>query len=128
MNTGPSMFERLGGELVLRAAVSDFVDNMIDDDMIGFLFGDVSPARLKQLEYEYAAEYLGGPVRYRGRALGKVHAKHEISGGQFARRSALLRNVLERHRIPEDICDAWLAHTESLRSTVINDSGEERKV
>jgi truncated hemoglobin YjbI len=118
------MFERLGGEPVLWAAISDFVDSMYDDIMIGFLFRDVDRRRLKQLEYDYAAEYLGGPVRYRGKGLGKVHAKHRISGGQFARRSALMRKVLEQHCIPEDIRDAWLAHTESLRSTIISDSGE----
>jgi hemoglobin len=113
-----SMFERLGGEPKLWAIVEDFVDRMVDDVMIGFFFRDVNRTRLKQLEYQHAAEHLGGPVRYEGRALRQAHAKHRIMGGQFARRTQLLRNVLAAHAVPQDIADAWLAHVESLRDQV----------
>jgi hemoglobin len=113
-----SMFERIGGEAALRSIVDDFVDRIMDDIMIGFFFRGVDRTRLKQLEYQHAAEHLGGPVRYEGRPLRQAHAKHRIMGGQFARRKELLRKTLVAHAVPDDIASAWLAHVESLREQV----------
>lgn len=116
-----SLYEQLGGEPALRAIIDDFVDRVFDDLMIGFMFKDVSKKRLKELEFQHAAELLGGPVAYRGRPLDRAHAKHRIMGGQFARRSQILRNVLAAHEAPEPVREAWLAHVESLRPLVTAD-------
>jgi len=98
---------------------------VISDTMIGFFFRDVSPKRLKELEFQHAAEHLGGPVRYRGRPLAEAHAKHRIMGGQFARRSQILREVLDRHGVEPEVRDAWLNHVESLRPLITaDDAGE----
>ena len=88
------MYERIGGEQGLRAIVDDFVDRVFDDVMIGFFFRKVERRRIKELEFQHAAEHLGGPVRYRGRPLQEAHAAHPIMGGQFARRTELLRQTL----------------------------------
>jgi truncated hemoglobin YjbI len=117
-----SAFEQLGGEPGLRAIVDDFVDRVVDDIMIGFMFRAVNRRRLKELEYQHAAEHLGGAVHYTGRPLRQAHAQHRIMGGQFARRRELLRKTLVDHNAPQAVIDAWLAHTDSLRSLVTTDS------
>lgn len=121
MTDTPSAFERLGGEAALRAIVDDFVARVFADSMIGFFFRDADQRRIRELEYQHAAEHLGGPVRYRGRALAEVHAKHPIRGGHFDRRMQILRDTLDRHGVPSDLRDAWLAHVESLRALVTGD-------
>ena len=55
---GPSDFERIGGEGALRPLIDDFVDGCFDDMMIGFLFPRNKRARVKEFEYEHAAEHL----------------------------------------------------------------------
>jgi truncated hemoglobin YjbI len=120
-----SSYDRIGGEPALRAIVSDFVDRVFDDVMIGFLFRDVDRRKLKELEFQHAAEHLGGPVRYRGRPLDEAHEKHRILGGQFARRKELLRQTLVAHGVAAEIVEQWLAYTESLRSLVTADAGGE---
>jgi hemoglobin len=114
------MYEQIGGEQALRAVVDDFVDRVFDDIMIGFFFRGVDRRRIKELEFQHAAEYLGGAA-YRGRPLPEAHAKHRILGGQFARRKELLRQTLADHRVPDAIAAAWLAHTESLRAQITGD-------
>jgi hemoglobin len=118
-----SMYERLGGQAGLRAIIDDFVDRMFDDLMIGFFFRNVERERLKDLEFQHAAEHLGGPVQYAGRPIAAAHAKHRIMGGQFARRKELLRKTLHDHGAPQDIVDAWLAHIESLRPQITGQAG-----
>jgi truncated hemoglobin YjbI len=120
-----SSYERLGGEAALRAIISDFIDRVCVDIMIGFLFRKVDRDALKELEFQHAAEHLGAEIRYRGRPLHQAHAQHRILGGQFSRRKELLRQALVRHQVPSDIIDTWLAYTESLREQITRDEGGE---
>ena len=108
----------MGGEAALRAVIDDFVDRLFDDIMVGYLFNGVDRQRLKELEFQHASQFLGGPHQYKGRPMRSAHAKHRILGGQFARRLQLLRNVFAAHHVPEDVQRAFLAHNESLREQV----------
>ncbi len=120
-----SMFEELGGEPALRAIIDRFVDRVFDDVMIGFFFRNARRERVKQKEYEFAAEHLGGPVTYTGRPIAEAHRAHPIMGGQFARRLTILRETLEAAGVPEHIRQHWLSNTEALRPLVTADAGRE---
>ena len=125
MEESPKDFDRLGGEAGLRPLINDFVTTVFDDVMIGFFFRNANQARIQEMEYQHAAEHLGGPVIYSGRSLAQAHRAHPIMGGQFARRKQLLKEAMERHKVPEDITKRWLDHTESLREAITGDPGDE---
>lgn len=114
----PSLFEQLGGEVKLRTIVNTFIDRVFEDRMIGFFFRNADPRRIKELEYQLAAAFLGAPVVYQGRPLDVAHAKHPIMGGHFARRRQILKETLEAHAVPDPIKQAWLDHTDSLRALI----------
>jgi hemoglobin len=114
-------FEELGGEAPLLAIIGEFVDRVCADTMIGFLFAGVDRQRLKRMEYEHAAAFLGAPVVYSGRPIYAAHARHPIMGGHFGRRRQILKNTLEKRAVPEHIRDAWLAHQDALRGEVTKD-------
>lgn len=116
-----SSFEQIGGEHRLRAIIDEFVERVCADTMIGFFFARVDRARLKQLEYEHAARFLGADIPYTGRALNAAHRRHPILGGHFARRRTILRQTLERHALPQELVEAWLAHQDGLREEVTQD-------
>ena len=120
-----SLFEDLGGEPALRRIIDRFVDRIFDDVMIGFFFRNARRERIKQKEYEHAAEHLGAPVKYTGRPLDEAHRAHPIMGGQFSRRLVILRETLEAEGVPEHVKQHWLAHTESLRPLITADQGGE---
>lgn len=124
MSSG-SHFESMGGEEALRAVIADFVARVFADPMIGFFFARASQARIEEMEYQHAAEHLGGPVRYTGRPLAEAHAPHQVFGGHFERRKKILDDVLRAHGVPDEVREAWLAHTESLRSEITTDRGSE---
>jgi hemoglobin len=118
-----SLFDELGGEPALRRIIDRFVDRIFDDVMIGYLFARADRARVKQKEYEHAAEHLGGPVQYTGRALSAVHRPHQIRGGQFMRRVRILEETLTELGAPEAVRNHWIQHTLSLQNLVTNDAG-----
>jgi hemoglobin len=115
----PTLFERMGGEPALRRVIDDFVERVFADVMIGYLFRNADRARIKQLEFEHASEFLGGPSVYSGRSMVAAHARHGISVGQFGRRLQLLRQVCAVHNVPDEVRHAWIAHNESLREQVM---------
>ncbi|MBX3269975.1 MAG: group 1 truncated hemoglobin [Sandaracinaceae bacterium] len=121
----PNDFDRIGGEPALRALIAEFVDRVFDDPMIGFMFRRTSRERLREMEYQHAAEHLGGPVVYGGRPLREAHAPHRIMGGQFARRKKILSDVLVARGVDEEVAARWLAHVEALRHLVTYDPGSE---
>jgi len=120
-----SLFEKLGGESGLRAIVNAFIDRIFEDRMIGFFFRNADRARIKEMEYQLAAGFLGADIKYTGRPLGKAHVNHPIMGGHFARRRQILKETLEAYQVPEEIQAAWLQHTDSLRPLITPETGSD---
>ncbi len=118
-------FEILGGEAALRAIIDGFVDQVFADRMIGFFFRNADKARIKEMEFQLAAGFLGAKIEYSGQPLDQVHRKFPIMGGHFARRRQILKESLEAHGVADDIMNLWLDHTDALRPLITpqSDSG-----
>ena len=114
-----------GGEAKLRPLLVDFYKRVFDDVMIGFFFKGKDRARLVEKELEFALQLLGAGTEYTGRPIAEAHSEHHIFGGQFARRTQILRETMADHDLPVPVREAWLRHTEQLRGRVTaNKSGE----
>jgi len=122
--TEPSAFDELGGEPALRRIIDRFVDRLFDDVMIGYLFRNADRARVKEKEFEHAAEHLGGPFTYTGRPLTGAHAPHRIRGGQFMRRVQILKETLAELGAPPRVTEQWVAETLRLRPLITGDEGD----
>lgn len=122
-STSPTLFAQLGGEGSLRAIVDNFIDRVFADRMIGFFFRNADRNRIKEMEYQHAARFLGADIPYQGRPLDQVHAKHPIMGGHFARRRQILKETLEHYQVDESIKTAWLDHTDRLRPLITAQTG-----
>lgn len=117
-DAGARLFDRAGGEPVVRAVVQRFVDRMYEDRIIGFFFAGKDRERVARHEYEHAARVLGADVPYTGRPIPGLHRPLRINNGQFRRRLALLRQELGRAGIPEDICAVWIEAQERMQRMI----------
>ena len=117
-----TLFEQIGGEERIRPLIRDFVRRMVDDTMIGFFFRGVDHERLIKHEYQFTARFLGAKIPYEGQPIGAAHRPHRIMGGQFDRRRRILEETMHHHGIEPDLCSAWLAHVDELRSIVTGDT------
>jgi hemoglobin len=120
-----SLFEQLGGESKVREIVDRFIDRVFEDRMIGFFFRHADRRRVKEMEYQLIANFLGADVEYQGKPLQQVHGKHPIMGGHFARRRQILKETLEFYQVSESIMNAWLEHTDSLRPLITAQTGSD---
>ena len=114
-----TMFDRIGGD-ALRAVITDFYDRLFADVMIGYLFVGKDKQQLIDREWEFTAGFLGAEVAYTGRPMRQAHAASRILGGQFDRRSQILRETLEDHGVPTEVREAWFKHIELLRPQITN--------
>ena len=115
-------FDQLGGEGVLRPLIARFVDRLFDDIMIGYLFRAADRQRVKDKEYEFAAEHLGAEVSYSGRPLPTAHRAHRITGGQFMRRLQILKDTLAEYRVPAAVVEHWVSHTLALQAQITDNA------
>lgn len=115
---GESDFARLGPGRV-RLIIDRFLDEVFEDPMIGFFFAGKPLSRIRELEYRFAVEHLGGGAVYNGRPLDEAHGDLRVFGGQFDRRRRILEETLEAFGVDEDIRARWIAHTEAQRDKVV---------
>ncbi|MGE5181201.1 MAG: group I truncated hemoglobin [Acidobacteriota bacterium] len=120
------LFDKIG-PAKLRAVVEDFYSRIFGDVMIGFLFEGKDRQRLIDKEYEFTAHFLGGDVKYTGRAMRTAHANSPIFGGHFERRLQILRETLRDHAVDPEVVQAWLEHSLALRAQITSDQGSECK-
>ncbi len=120
-----TLYQKLGGEAKLREIIDTFVERIFSDRMIGFFFRNADKDRIKEMEFQLTAQFLGAEIKYEGRPLQEVHAKHPIMGGQFMRRLQILRETLEQYEVPEEVREALLSHAEYLRPLITQDAGSD---
>jgi len=121
------LFDTIGGD-ALRAVITDFYQRIFADVMIGFMFQGRDRQHLIDREWELIAALLGAPgVTYTGRPMRAAHAQHTIFGGHFERRLQILRETLRDHAVAPAVQDAWIEHTQALRTQITRDKGSECK-
>jgi hemoglobin len=78
-----TLYESMGGEPALRAALDHFADLVVADDRINFTFAEANMAKFKQLLFEQLCNVSGGPCKYTGRDMRTAHAKLNINNAEF---------------------------------------------
>ena len=81
--SAPTLFEKIGGEAKLRAAMHEFVLIIESDDRINFTFANTDLKKFEQLLYEQFCNLSQGGCKYTGRDMYTAHAKLNINNAEF---------------------------------------------
>ena len=85
MQTQPTLFDRIGGEYAVKRLVRSFYDRVLKDPELAPFFENASIQRLFNMQYEFFAAALGGPVAYSGLSIHKAHFGRGIEREHLAR-------------------------------------------
>jgi hemoglobin len=91
-----TVFERVGGFMVVRKIVSAFYDSVLDSPLVQHHFAEVSMPRLIDHQTQFISQLLGGPVRISDETLQHAHARLRITQKEFEEIVRILRNTLEK--------------------------------
>ena len=76
----PTLFELLGGEAAVKAAVDGFYDKVLADDRVNGFFEGVDMERQRRMQTGFLTFAFGGPSGYNGKSLRAAHA-HLVAKG-----------------------------------------------
>jgi hemoglobin len=117
-----SLYEVLGGEAAIAAAVDQFYDRVLGDATLATLFAGVPMDRLKAHQRDFLTAALGGPSRYTGRAMRLVHAPLAITNELFDSVAAHLAATLSALGVPFDLLIQVMDGIAPLREQIVSES------
>ena len=92
----PTLYERLGGEKVVRFIADDVIDKSANDPRTARSFKDVKLARVKDKLFEQICELSGGPCKYTGDPMDKVHKGLRNTDAEMNLLVQFLRDTLDK--------------------------------
>jgi hemoglobin len=115
-----SLYERIGGEPAVRAAVDRFYERVLADPQLSGFFTETSLPRLKAHQFAFLSQALGGPRQYDGASMREAHARFAIEQRHFDAVAAHLVETLRSFGVAEEIIGAVAAAVTPLSSQVVN--------
>lgn len=118
-----SLYEELGGEAAVNAAVDVFYRKVLVDDRISRFFDDVDMDRQIAKQKAFLTMAFGGPVAYSGKDMRTGHAHLVQRGLNDSHVDAvieLLGETLRELGVAEDLIAKVAGVAESARADVLN--------
>jgi hemoglobin len=122
---GTSVFEQLGGEAAIDAAVDLFYKKVLADERVNRFFEGVNMERQHRMQKAFLTYAFGGPNEYAGRSLKAAHARIVELGLNDSHFDAILENLaatLAELGVPKDVIERAAAVAESGRDAVLGRS------
>ena len=118
--TTTSLFEQLGGEPAITAAVEMFYDRVMADDKLRPFFEEGRLPRLKRRQAQFFTQALGGPEVYQGANMKAAHRKHPIEKRHFEQVVGHLSATLDELKVPKALSQEVLSQLAPLAADIIN--------
>jgi hemoglobin len=117
-----SLYERIGGEAAIMAAVDRFYDKVLADELTRPFFEGLNMEAQSKKQVAFMAWAFGGPAEYRGRDLRSAHTKLVARGLGDAHFDAVARHLettLEELEVAPELIQETLAIIGSVRDEVL---------
>jgi hemoglobin len=115
-----SLFERLGGEGAVDAAVDIFYRKVLADDRISHFFDTVDMDRQRAKQKAFLTYAFGGPNSYSGPDMRAAHAKMNLNEGHFDAVMENLGATLQELNVPAEMIGEAAAIAQSVKNDVLN--------
>ena len=118
-----TLFEQLGGEAAVDAAVDHFYRNVLSDDRIAHWFEGVDMERQAAKQKGFLTMAFGGPHHYTGKDMRTGHAHMVAKGLNDTHFDAVVENLgktLREMGVGEDLIAQVVATAESTRNDVLS--------
>lgn len=118
-----TLYERLGGEAAVAAAVARFYEKVLDDALLAPFFDGLDIARLIDKQVAFMTMAFAGPSRYTGRDLRLAHAplvRRGLGDAHFDAVAGHLAATLRELTVAEDIVNEVLEIVSTTRRDVLS--------
>lgn len=117
-----TIYEQLGGEAAISAAVDIFYNKVMADPQINGFFVNVDTNALRTKQKAFLTMAFGGPNQYTGRALRNAHAsavKDGLSDSHFDAVARNLQATLDELKVPPELAGQVMNILASAKNDVL---------
>ncbi len=118
-----TLYDRLGGAPAVSAAVTDFYDRVLADELLKPFFGDSDTNQLRRKQIAFMTFAFGGAPDYKGESMRAAHAKAVANGlndGHFDKVAGHLIDTLKGLGVAQDLIDEVIGIVGTTRDDVLN--------
>ena len=115
-----SVYEKLGGEAAMDAAVDIFYRNVLADDRVSHFFDAVDMQAQRGKQKAFLTMAFGGPNGYTGKDMREAHKHMQLTEVHFNAIAESLVATLEELSVPQDYIDEVIDMALSVKDDVLN--------
>jgi hemoglobin len=119
-----SLFDEIGGQAAVTAAVDVFYRKVLSDDRISDFFDDVDMDVQIAKQRAFLTMAFGGPSNYTGKDLRSGHAhlvQRGLNGSHFQAVAEHLSATLQELQVPQPLIDQVMAIAGGARADVLGE-------
>lgn len=120
-----NLWERLGREKKVRKMIGEWIDESIADERVNFFrssthrLSDKEIDELKSKLVALTSDISGGPIKYRGKLLKKVHAGMNIRDDELDAMISHLHRVMIRYEVAKEDRETILGAIKFVRRDIV---------
>ena len=117
-----SLYEQIGGDAAVNAAVDIFYRKVLADARINKFFEDVDMEKQAAKQKAFLTVAFGGPNKYSGKDMRDGHAHLVAKGLNDSHFDAVMENLgatLQELKVPDELIQEAAAIAESTRNDVL---------
>ena len=115
-----SIYETIGGQPALDAAVERFYERVTADPLLASFFAGMELRTLKIHQAAFLGQAMGGALRYNGPGIQRAHAHLRIEHRHFDAVAHHLRSTLEELQVPDPLISTIMERIAGLASQIVN--------
>ncbi len=118
-----SIYQQIGGEAAVNAAVDVFYRKVLSDDSISGFFDDTDMDAQREKQKAFLTMVFGGPNEYTGKDMRTAHAKlveKGLNSSHFDAVAGHLQDTLSELGVPENIAGEIMSVAASTKGDVLN--------
>lgn len=118
-----SLYERIGGQAAVEAAVNKLYEKILADASLSEFFSETDMGALHRSQTAFVTYAFGGPNNYSGKTLRIAHRKAVENGLNDAHFDAVathLKDAMHELNVPVELIDEAITIVASTRDDVLN--------
>lgn len=116
---GQALYQQLGGPQAIEAVTDRTLDRVATDPRTSRSFAGLKMPALKKSVAAYVCKIADGPCVYEGETMANSHAQSNISGAEFDIMVAVMREELDRARVPQAAKNELLRRLAPTRRDIV---------
>lgn len=118
--TEATIFEQIGGEAAVNAAVDIFYRKVLADDRISQFFDTIDMENQHAKQKAFLTMAFGGPNNYTGKDMREAHKHMNLTEEHFNAVAECLVGTLEELTVPQELIDQVVTVAVSVKDDVLN--------